>query len=356
MLTKIGLDLGYASITLSDASAGIYREPSVALMDKNTGDLLSLGTEATEKASEGGVLVRPFKNGLLYSREMTASVIKNSISAVLPAEKIRVTLGLPSSILPKQEKELYEMLSEGGALESFGVRRAMAALIGAGYSPSLSVISVNVGASATEIMVLHKGEILLENTAAIGGEDFDRAVKDYIADQGDVTVSLSVAKAIKERLGAVWQGKPSESIDIEGTLSLTGNRISMNLTTEDVVGVFDQPLSRLLFAIADIVKKIPLEFVEAIFENGIVLSGGGALLYGLDRMIERILEVPVVLANDPMDSVAKGLSRVNNILPPRMRGSGKDITSQLSKLYESRQAQKNGKENKEKSETEGNLI
>ena len=340
MITKIGLDLGYANITLSDVAAGIYREPSVALMDKNTSRILSLGTEATEKASEGGVLVRPFKNGLLYSRDMTGAVIANAIAAVMPAEKIRAVIGLPASILPKQEKELYEMMGESGVAECYGVRRAMAALIGAGYSPSLSVISVNVGAGATEIMVLHKGNILHESTAAIGGEDFDRAIKDYISDQGDVTVSLSVARAIKERLGAVWQGKPQESIDIEGTLSLTGNRITMNLTTDDVVGVFEKPLARLLLEIADVVKKIPLECVEEIFENGIVLSGGGAMLFGLDRMIERVLEVPVILAADPMDSVAKGLSRINNILPARMRGDGKDITSQLSKYYESRRAEK----------------
>ena len=87
-------------------------------------------------------------------------------------------------------------------------------------------------------------------------------------------------------------------------------------------------------------KKIPLDFVESIFENGIVLSGGGALLFGLDRMIERVLEVPVTLATDPMDCVAKGLSRINNILPARMRGDGKDITAQLSKYYESRRTEK----------------
>ena len=126
-------------------------------------------------------------------------------------------------------------------------------------------------------------------------------------------------------------------------LSLTGNRITMNLTTEDVVGVFEKPLSRLLLEIADIVKKIPLPCVNDIFENGIVLSGGGAMLFGLDRMIERILEIPVVLAKDPMDSVAKGLSRINNFLPARMRGQCKDITSQLAKFYEARNSEKNNK-------------
>lgn len=341
MITKIGLDLGYSSITLSDVAAGIYREPSIALMDKNTSRILALGSDAMEQAADEGVLVRPFKNGLLYSKDMTAAIIKNAISALLPAEKVRAIVGLPSSILPKQEKELYDMLVAGGVSQCYGVHRAMAALIGAGYSPSLSAISVNIGASATEILVLHKGKILEECTAAIGGEDFDRAVKGYISEQGDVTVSLSVARAIKERLGAVWQGRESESIDIEGILSLTGNRVTMNITTEDVAGVFEKPLSRLLLEIAGVVKKIPVDLVEEIFENGIVLTGGGALLFGMDRMIERILEIPVVLANDPMDSVAKGLSRINNFLPMRMRGANKDITSQLAKLYEGHRTGKN---------------
>lgn len=341
MITKIGLDLGYASITLSDVAAGIYREPSIALMDKSSSRILALGAEAAEKDAQEGVLVRPFKNGLLYSKEMTGAIIKNAISSILPAEKIRAIVGMPSSFLPKQEKELCDMMVAGGVAQCFGVHRAMAALIGAGYSPSISVISVNIGASATEILVLHKGKILQECTAPIGGEHFDRAVKDYISEQGDVTVSLSVARAIKERLGAVWQGRESDSIDIEGILSLTGNRVTMNITTEDVAGVFEKPLSRVLLSIADVVKKIPLDFVQDIFENGIVLSGGGALLYGMDRMIERILEIPVILASNPIDSVAKGLSRINNFIPMRMRGANKDITAQISKLYEGRRTDKN---------------
>ena len=343
MITKIGLDLGYANITLSDVAAEIYREPSIALMDKSTMRILALGSDAEERQSEGGVLVRPFKNGLLYSKETTGAIIRNAVSAVMPSERVRAVLGLPYAINPKHERDLYDMMIESGVSECFGVRRAMAALIGAGLSPALSVISVNIGASATEMMVLHNGKILLEGSAEIGGESFDRAVKNYISEEGDVTVSLSVACAIKERLGAVWQGKPSQSIDIEGTLSLTGNRVSMNLTTEDIVGVFEKPLAKLLMSIADVVKQIPAHCVEDIFKNGIVLSGGGAMLYGLDRMIERVLEIPVVLAVDPMDSVAKGLARINNILPSRMRGSSKDITSQIAKLYEARKGEREEK-------------
>ena len=274
MVTKIGLDLGYSNITISDVSMGIYREPSIALINKETRRIVSVGSKAVSAeetaTSDEGVLVRPFKNGLLFDRQITEGILENAISAILPAERVRCVIGVPSDILPKQERELFRMMHEAGVTDCYSVNRAMAALIGAGYSPLMSVISVNVGASATEIIIIYRGQIVYTAREEIGGEDFDKAVRNYILEQGDVNISLSVARAIKERLGAVWQGKESESIEIEGTLSLTGNKVRMPVTTEDIVGVFEKPVHKLLLAIAEGVKKIPIDMVEEIFENGII--------------------------------------------------------------------------------------
>ncbi len=338
MLTKIGLDLGYANITLSDMTSDIYREPSVALVDKESRRIVSVGKKALSGGDEGdssGLLVRPFKSGLLFDKAITEGIISHAINAVLPAERIRVAFAVPSDILPKQERELADMLRDAGVEECFFVNRALAALIGAGYSPNMSAVAVDVGASSTEVAVVHKGSILYQKRTAIGGEDFDKAVRQYIMDQGDVNVSLYVAKSIKEKLGAVWQGKPEETIDIEGTLSLTGNRVKMTISGEDIVGVFEKPLHALLTAVSDGVQKIPAECVEEVFKNGIVLTGGGAELYGLDIMMNRVFDIPVVCPDSPIDCVAKGLSRINNIIPTRVRGAGKNITAALGKYYES---------------------
>lgn len=335
MVTKIGLDLGYANITLSDVTAGIYREPSVALVNKNTRAVISVGNAAS--LGEGsdnpdGMLVRPFKNGLLFDSKITQGIIDNAIAAVKSVEKLRCVIGVPSDFHAKQEKELFSLLTAAGVKEAFSVSRSVAALVGAGYSPGISAISVNIGASCTEISVLHGGAVILSGRAMVGGEDFDKAVKKYIYEQGDVNVSLSVSRAIKEKLGAVWQGRENESIDIEGTLSLTGNRVRMNVTTEDIVGVFEEPLRALLSAIADVVKKIPYEHVKDIFENGIVLTGGGAELFGIEIMIEKVLGITVTKPQDAIDSVAKGLSRINNIIPSKVR-AGKNVTDLLYKFY-----------------------
>ncbi len=340
MVTKVGLDLGYANITISDVSMGIYREPSIALINKETRRIVSVGNKAIEAGEnispDEGVLVRPFKNGLLFDRQITEGILDNAIAAILPAERVRCVIGVPSDILPKQERELFRMMRDAGVSDCYSVNRALAALIGAGYSPLMSVISVNVGASSTEVIILHRGQIIYSSREDIGGEDFDKAVKSYILEQGDVNISLSVARAIKERLGAVWQGKESESIEIEGTLSLTGNRVKMPVATEDIVGVFEKPVHKLLLAIADGVKKIPLDAVEEVFENGIVLTGGGSLIYGLDTMANKVLGIPVTQPDDPMDSVAKGLSRINSYIPIRIRSNNKNITKQIAKYYESR--------------------
>ncbi len=331
MVTKIGLDLGYAHITMSDPVSGVNRESSIALVDRTTNRVLSLGDVALSGGEgDGGVLVRPFKNGMLYSSDLTLSVLQSAVEALGSPEELSVVLGLPSDMLPKQEKELFSMTAEAGATSVYGVSRAMAALIGAGAEPTDSLISVNIGASKTDIVAICEGKILLSACESVGGEDFDLAVQEYIFSQGDVRVSLSVAKAIKEKLGAVWPGKNSETIDIEGTLSLTGNRIHMNIATEDILGVFENPLKKLLMAIADNVKHIPIECVERVFKKGILLSGGGALLFGLDKMIEKVLDIPVMTAYDPINCVAKGLARTHTILPKRLRINQKNITGLLA--------------------------
>ncbi len=344
MITKIGLDLGYANITLSNVTAEVYREPSVVLVDKKTRHIISVGSRAVLSESDGtegdGMLVRPFKNGLLYSSDLTSEIIKHAVAAVNASDKLRCTIALPSDFIPKQESEIFKMMTDAGVDECYAVNPAVAALVGAGYSPAISAVSVNIGAAFTEIAVLHNGSILLTAREPVGGEDFDKAVKQYISDQGDMTVSLLVARTIKERLGAVWQGRASESIDIEGTLSLTGNRVKMSMCTEDVVGVFEQPLKKLLEAVANAVKKIPIESVSEIFENGIILTGGGSEIYGLDTMMSKVFGIAVTKPVSPIDSVSKGLSRINTFLPVKSRLSGKNITSQLSKLYESKKQSK----------------
>ena len=343
MVTKIGLDLGYANITLSDAASGIYREPSVALVNKDTRRIISVGSSALsseQSQNADGILVRPFKNGLLFDHRITSGIIEKAVSAVLPAERLRCVIGIPSDFLPKQEKELYSMLSAAGVTDCYSVNRAVAALVGAGYSPLMSVISVNVGASSTEIAVFNDGVITHTLKENVGGEDFDKAVKQYILEEGDVNVSLSVARAIKERLGSVWSGKPNESVDIEGTLSLTGNKVRMSVNTEDIVGVFEKPLHKLLMAVASAIKKIPLDNVERTFKNGIVLTGGGALISGLDMMMSKVLGISVTMPADAIDSVAKGLSRINTFIPVKGRASSKNVTSLVSKYYEDKKSSK----------------
>lgn len=336
MVTKLGLDLGYANITISDASLDVYREPSVAIIDKNTHRIISVGREALNSESAGdGILVRPFKNGILYSAEFTEEIIRAALKAINTSENVRCILGVPDSFNSKQEGALASILDGEGVKECFFVKRAVAALVGAGYSPSISAVSVNVGASVTEVAVLHKGAIIYSSSAEVGGEDFDEAVRAYILEQGELNISLLDARAIKESIGAVWEGRNAPPITITGTLALTGNKIKMSVASEDILGVFEKPLHKLLSVVAEGVKKIPTDYVEEIFANGIILSGGGAQLYGLDQMISKVFDIDVTLATNPADSVARGLSIINSFLPIKMRSNGKNITSQLSKYYKS---------------------
>lgn len=336
MVTKIGLDLGYANITLSDMIAGIYREQSVALIDRDSRRIVSVGKAAIEQGdelSDRAILVRPFKNGLLFDRQITQSIVSHIVGAIPKDERLRCVIGIPSDLMPKQEREIFNILNDAGVAECYAVNRAVAALIGAGRSPLDGVISVNVGASATEVAVFHDGQVIFTSRSLVGGEDFDKAVKQYIGEQGGVNISLSVARAIKEQLGSVWQGKEESSIEIEGTLSLTGNSVKMNISSEDIVGVFEKPLHSLLMAIATAIKKIPLDQVEKIFEGGIVLTGGGSMIHGLDLMTSKVLGITVTQPADPIDSVAKGLSIINSKIPVKGKVGRKNVTDTIASYY-----------------------
>ena len=333
MVDCIGLDLGYANISVSDTSLDVSREPSVAFMDKNTHRIVSVGREAlTYNASEGN-LVRPFKNGLLYSADFTTEMIRIALAGIEDKDNLRCIVGVPAGFNAKQEKALYSILEEQGLKQSFFVNRAMAAFVGAGYSPLANAVSVNVGACSTEVAVIYNGEIIYSATEKVGGEDFDEAVKDYILSQGELKISLIDARAIKETIGALWDGRNAEPITISGTLALTGNVIKMTVSSEDILGVFEDPLHKLLTAIANGVKKIPTDYVEAIFTNGIILSGGGSKLYGLDKMVSNVFNIRATMATNPEDCVARGLAAIGIRLPPRAKSYGKNITSKLVKYY-----------------------
>lgn len=344
MVTKIGLDLGYANIAISDASLEVYREPSVARIDEATRRIVSVGREAISGTSSGEVLVRPFKNGLLYSVDFTSQIIAASLKAVSRSENVRCVMAVPGNLNAKQESELASLLAHEGVDGCYFVNRALAALVGAGYAPSISAVSVNIGASATEIVTLYKGSIIYSSTVAIGGEDFDEAVRSYILDQGELNISLLDARAIKEKIGAVWEGRGAEPVTVDGTLALTGTKIKMTIGTEDILGVFEKPLHELLSAVADAVKRIPTEYVKEIFANGIILSGGGAELFGLDKMMANVFGIGVTLSAAASDAVARGLSIINGFLPIKMRGNGKNITAGVCKYYKS--ANKNKTKNR----------
>ena len=336
MVTKIGLDLGYANITVSDTMAGIYREQSVALIDKDSRRIISVGKSAIDRGdelSDKAMLVRPFKNGLLFDRQITQSIVSHVVGEIPKDERLRCVIGIPSDMIAKQEREVFNILNDAGIAECYAINRSVAALIGAGGSPLNNVISVNVGASATEIAVFYNGAITHTSRTMIGGEDFDKAVKQYISEQGGVNISLSVARAIKEQLGSVWHGKEESSIEIEGSLSLTGNSVKMNISSEDIVGVFEKPLHGLLMAVAVAIKNIPLDQVEKVFAGGIVLTGGGSMIHGLDQMMSKVLGISVKQPSDPIDSVAKGLSIVNSKIPVRGKAGRKNVTDSISNYF-----------------------
>jgi rod shape-determining protein MreB len=241
-----------------------------------------------------------------------------------------------------ERRAVQAAIYEAGTRNVALVQEPLAAAVGAGLkvlSPKGSMI-VDIGEGTTECAVISLGEIVVSRSQKIAGSSLDRAIINYLHNERRIEIGELTAERLKIKLGTATPKINRGEGEVIGRNLSNGMAINATVTSKEICYAIRPALASIVHQIRLTLESTPPELTSDICNNGIVLSGGGAMLFGLDRMIERVLEVPVILAADPMDSVAKGLSRINNILPARMRGDGKDITSQLSKYYESRRAEK----------------
>ena len=320
MFTKdIGIDLGTANTLVYMKGKGIIiREPSVVAVDTRTDRAKYVGQEAKDvigRTPGSIVAVRPLKDGVIADFEMTTTMLQEFISKALKGSfftKARVVICIPSGITAVERRAVKEATENSGAKRVNIIEEPMAAAIGAGLpvsEPQGSMI-VDIGGGTSEVAVISLGGIVTSRSVRIAGDAFDTAIINYIKKKYNLLIGERTAENVKIAIGSAFPMEQETDMEIKGRNLLNGLPENITVTSAEIREALAEPLSHVIEAIKVTLEKTPPELAADIIDQGITLAGGGALIRGLDKLINKETGMPVNIADSPLDCVAHGTGKV----------------------------------------------
>ncbi|MBO4878373.1 MAG: rod shape-determining protein [Ruminococcus sp.] len=320
MFTKdIGIDLGTANTLVYMRGKGIIiREPSVVAVNTKTDKARWVGKDAKEiigRTPGTIVAVRPLKDGVIADFDIATTMLREFIRKALKGRlftKANVIICIPSGVTPVERRAVREACKNAGANNVLIIEEPMAAAIGAGLptnDPAGSMI-VDIGGGTSEVAVISLGGIVASRSLRCAGDEFDNSIINYIKKKYNLLIGERTAESVKLEIGSAFPGSDESSVDIKGRNLLSGLPENIRVTSAEIRDALVEPLARVIDAIKSTLEETPPELSADIIDHGITLSGGGALLRGLDRLINRETGMPVYIAEYPLDCVAEGCGRI----------------------------------------------
>ena len=313
----IGIDLGTANTLVFVKGKGIViREPSVVAVDQksNPPRVVAVGMEAKEMIGRtpGSITaVRPLKDGVIADFEITAEMIAAFIKRTTkrtPFSRIRVLICIPSGVTEVERKAVYDAAKSAGAKYVSLIEEPMAAAIGSGLpvSEATGSMVVDIGGGTAEVAVISLGDVVTANSARVAGDNFDEAIINYIKKKYNLLIGERTAEDIKIKIGSAYPYEGEGTINIKGRNLMDGLPKNVDVTSEEIREALADPVSQIVDAVKSTLEKTPPELAADIIDHGIMLTGGGALLRGLDKLISAATKIPVIIAQNPLDCVADG--------------------------------------------------
>lgn len=320
MFTKeIGIDLGTANTLVYMRGKGIIiREPSVVAVDTRTDRAKYVGQEAKDVIGRtpGSIIaVRPLKDGVIADFEITTTMLQEFIKKALKGSmfaKAHVIICIPSGVTAVERRAVKEAAENAGAKKVNIIEEPMAAAIGAGLpvsEPQGSMI-VDIGGGTSEVAVISLGGIVTSRSARVAGDAFDTAIINYIKKKYNLLIGERTAENVKIAIGSAFPMEQESDMEIKGRNLLNGLPENINVTSAEIREALAEPLSHVVEAIKVTLEKTPPELAADIIDQGITLAGGGALIRGLDKLINKETGMPVNVAETPLDCVADGTGKV----------------------------------------------
>lgn len=315
----MGIDLGTANTLVYIKGKGIVlREPSVVAINKNTGKVLAVGNEAKNMIGRtpGNIIaIRPMKDGVIADFDVTEKMLRHFIEKVGAKNSFkspRIVVCFPSGVTEVEKRAIYEATKSAGAREAYLMEEPMAAAIGAGLpvnEPTGSMV-VDIGGGTTEVAIISLGGIVTSMSLRVAGDELDQAIIAYIKKQYNLMIGERTAENIKIELGSAYDlGETRENMQIRGRDLISGLPKVVEISEEEVRDALREPVYSIIEAIKTTLEKTPPELAADIMDKGIMLTGGGALLKGLDELITNETHMPVNIAEIPLDCVAIGAGK-----------------------------------------------
>lgn len=311
----IGIDLGTANTLVHVKGKGIVlNEPSVVAMDSLTKKVVAVGEEARRMLGRTPghiVATRPLREGVIADFDTTEIMLRHFIQKVIgksPFKRPRIIIGVPSGITSVEQKAVIEAAERTGARQVYLISEPKAAAIGAGldiFEPSGSMV-VDIGGGTTDIAVLSLGDVVTANSIRLAGDKFDEGIIRHIRKEHSLLIGERTAEEIKIKVASVYPDARHEQLDIRGRDMISGLPKTVTVESEEMREALQESVDLIVAATHSVLEQTPPELAADIFDKGIILTGGGALLYGLDRLMTRELQVPIHIAQDPMSCVVNG--------------------------------------------------
>lgn len=311
----IGIDLGTANVSIHVKGKGVVLdEPSVVAIESDTKRVLAVGEEARRMVGRtpGNIVaIRPLRDGVIADFEITEMMLKAFISRVGGKSWYshpRILICAPTNITSVEQKAIREAAERSGAKEVLLEEEPKAAAIGAGmdiFQPSGNMV-VDIGGGTTDVAVLSMGDVVTSTSIKVAGDKFDAAIMKYIKDKYKLLIGERTSEDIKIKIGTVLEDGKKESMDIRGRDMVSGLPLTVTITSQEVREALADPVASIIAAAKSVLERTPPELSADIIDRGVILTGGGALLHGLDTMMAEELKVPVLIADDPMHCVVKG--------------------------------------------------
>ena len=315
----LGIDLGTANVLVALKSKGIvFREPSVVAYQKNTKNVIAYGNSAKlmlGKTPDSIVAIRPLKDGVIADFTATKLMLKSIVTRICRRYKIfrpQVVVGVPSGITEVEERAVEEAIISSGARSVYLIDEPMAAAIGSGLNvaePAGNII-VDIGGGTTEVAVISLGGTVISNSIKIAGDEITEDIINYAKKNLGIVIGENTAETVKKEISCAKPLLTEELREIRGRDLYTGLPVVKDISSLEVEYAIKDSIDKIIDCIKQTLEQTPPELISDIAIKGIMIAGGGALIKNIDKYIEEKLEIPVYVAQEPLDSVANGTRKM----------------------------------------------
>lgn len=319
----IGIDLGTASVLVYIKGKGIVlREPSVVAIDKNTNKLLAVGEEARRmlgRTPGNIVAIRPLRDGVISDYDITERMLKYFINKICGSKvfrlfKPRIMVCVPSGVTEVERRAVIDAAMQAGARKTYLIEEPIAAAIGAGIdiSKACGSMVVDIGGGTTDIAVISLGGTVVSSSIKVAGDKFDEAIVRYMRKKHNIMIGERTSEELKINIGTVYPRVQEVAMDVRGRNLISGLPKTISVTSSEMMEALEEPMSSIIEAVHAVLERTPPELAADISDRGIVLTGGGSLVYGLDKLLQEKTGINVIIADDAISCVALGTGEALN--------------------------------------------